>query len=54
MDELLDGLDAATFGTLADVIFSPKAGWTVLIATRDEEVIRRCRKVIRLGETTVA
>ncbi len=54
VDELLDGLDAATFGTLADVIFSPKAGWTVLIATRDEEVIRRCRKVIRLGDAAVA
>lgn len=54
VDELFDGLDAATFGGLAEVIFAPKAGWTVLIATRDEEVIRRCRKVIRLRETKIA
>lgn len=54
VDELLDGLDADTFASLADVVFSPSAGWTVLIATRDEEVIRRCRKVIRLGEHPAA
>ncbi len=54
VDELLDGLDAATFASLAEVIFSPTAGWTVLVATRDEEVIRRCRKVICLGESSAA
>lgn len=50
VDEMLDGLDAATLGSLADRLFDPQAGWTVLVSTRDADVLRRCRRVICLNE----
>ncbi len=50
VDELFDGVDPETFASIADCVFDPAAGWTVLIATRDPAVVKRCRHVIRLGE----
>ncbi len=50
VDEMLDGLDAPTLESLADRLFDPQAGWTVLVSTRDADVLRRCRRVICLNE----
>jgi ABC-type bacteriocin/lantibiotic exporter with double-glycine peptidase domain len=50
VDEMLDGLDPETWGGLAECIFNPQAGWTVLISTRDADVLRRCRHVITLTD----
>ncbi len=50
IDELLDGLDSDTFRALSECLFDPSAGWTLLIATRDEEVVRRCQWSIRLSD----
>ena len=54
VDEPLDGLDPETFRSLSDCLFAPDAGWTLLVATRDEDVVRRCQWKIRLSDDRAA
>jgi putative ABC transport system ATP-binding protein len=49
LDEVLDGIDPEAFEQLSRLIFDPQRRWTVLIATRDPELIRRCSQVIQLA-----
>jgi putative ABC transport system ATP-binding protein len=49
IDELLDGLDAASFQTLAKAIFDPQIPWTVVVATRDHDVTRLCEQIIEIA-----
>ncbi len=49
IDELLDGLDAASFQTLSKAIFAPEIPWTVVVATRDHDVTRLCDQIIEIA-----
>jgi ABC-type bacteriocin/lantibiotic exporter with double-glycine peptidase domain len=49
IDELLDGLDAASFQALAKAIFAPEIPWTVVVATRDHDVTRLCDQIIEIA-----
>jgi ABC-type bacteriocin/lantibiotic exporter with double-glycine peptidase domain len=48
IDELLDGLDEATFEQLCRAVLDPALGWTVVVATRDPRVARRLGRTIEL------
>ena len=49
IDELLDGLDAASFATLATAILDPALPWTVVLTTRDHDVTLKCDPIIELA-----
>lgn len=49
IDELFDGLDPATFQTISQLVFSPQREWSVVIATRIEEVMTLCDRTIDLS-----
>jgi ABC-type molybdenum transport system ATPase subunit/photorepair protein PhrA len=49
IDELLDGLDAASFQTLSQAIFDPQIPWTVVVATRDHDVTRLCGQIFEIA-----
>ena len=49
LDEVLDGLEPATLDALAPTIFGKEAPWTLVVASRDPEVIRRCNVLARMG-----
>lgn len=51
LDEVLDGLDPAVLGSLADSLLGAGKPWTVLVATRDAAVRARCGRVICLDGT---
>ena len=48
IDEFLDGMDAANTSQLIDVVVGPERPWTLLIATRDPQLLRRFPTVINL------
>ena len=48
VDELLDGLDEATFEQLRGALCDPSIGWTVVVATRDPRVARRLGRTIEM------
>jgi putative ABC transport system ATP-binding protein len=48
LDEILDGLDAITFNELSGILFDPVHSWTVILSTREEHVLNRCDRCIRL------
>jgi ABC-type bacteriocin/lantibiotic exporter with double-glycine peptidase domain len=48
IDELFDGLDEETFGRLSSVVFKAGFPWTVIVATRMQEVIQICDRKIEL------
>ena len=50
LDELLEGLDVATVLELEDFLFHPDAPWTLVLVTRDPDLVRHCDEVVRLGE----
>ncbi len=50
LDELLEGLDVATVQELEDYLFHPDAPWTLVLVTRDPDLVRHCDEVVRLGE----
>jgi ABC-type bacteriocin/lantibiotic exporter with double-glycine peptidase domain len=54
LDEVLDGLDAATFESLLAVVLDPARDWTVVAATRDPRVAQRFARAIGPGALEVA
>lgn len=49
LDEIFDGLDDASMDELCGIILDDKNPWTVLVATRDAAVLRRCQRVLDLS-----
>ncbi len=50
LDETLDGLDAKTVAELERYLFDQNNPWTMVLVTRDQELVKRCDQVIQLGE----
>lgn len=49
IDELFDSLDDESFKLLETAILDPSLTWTVILATRDHDVTKRCDQVIELA-----
>ncbi|MCB1279327.1 ATP-binding cassette domain-containing protein [Prosthecobacter sp.] len=49
IDELLDGLDNASFAQLSAAILDPSLPWTVVLTTRDHDVTRSCDQIIEIS-----
>lgn len=49
IDELLDNMDDASFAQLSAAILDKSAPWTVIVTTRDSQVIARCDQIIELA-----
>jgi ABC-type bacteriocin/lantibiotic exporter with double-glycine peptidase domain len=45
IDEFLDGMDPENTTQLADLILAPGHPWTLLLATRDPQLARRCATI---------
>jgi putative ABC transport system ATP-binding protein len=52
IDALLDGLDDLSRAPLFDALFHPDAPWTLIVVTRDPEVMRRAERVWTLQAPT--
>jgi ABC-type bacteriocin/lantibiotic exporter with double-glycine peptidase domain len=50
LDELLEGLDLQTVAELEKYLFDPANPWTLVLVTRDPDLVKRCEHVVRLGE----
>lgn len=50
LDELLEGLDLQTVAELEKYLFAPENPWTLVLVTRDADLVKRCDTVLRLGE----
>jgi ABC-type bacteriocin/lantibiotic exporter with double-glycine peptidase domain len=50
LDESLEGLDVATFKEIEKFLFDQPHTWTLLLVTRDPDLVKRCDQVIQLGE----
>lgn len=50
LDEALDGLDLETVRRLERVLFDRATPWTLVVVTRDPELVDRCDQVLRMGE----
>lgn len=50
IDETLDAMDPATLAALDHCLFAAGNPWTLVLATRDPDLVRRCDLGIRLGE----
>jgi len=48
IDEFLDGMDGTNTCQLIDLVMAPERPWTLLLATRDPQLLRRCPTVINL------
>jgi ABC-type bacteriocin/lantibiotic exporter with double-glycine peptidase domain len=48
IDEFLDGMDPVNTCHLIDLVMAPERPWTLLLATRDPQLLRRCPTVIDL------
>jgi ABC-type bacteriocin/lantibiotic exporter with double-glycine peptidase domain len=49
IDELFDSLDDESFSLLETAILDPSLTWTVILATRDHDVTKRCDQIIELA-----
>jgi ABC-type bacteriocin/lantibiotic exporter with double-glycine peptidase domain len=49
IDEFLDGMDPENTTQLADLILAPGRPWTLLLATRDPQLARRCATIHTLS-----
>lgn len=49
IDELFDSLDDESFNILETAILDPSLTWTVILATRDHDVTKRCDQIIELA-----
>lgn len=49
LDGVLDVLDMSESPELLDTLFAPMAPFTLLVASSDAEVLRRCQRVVGLG-----
>ncbi len=50
VDELLDGLDIEAVGELEEYLFADGVPWTLVLVTRDPDLVARCDQVVHLGE----
>jgi len=50
LDECLEGLEVAAMTDLEHLLFDGTQPWTLVLATRDPELIGRCDQIVRLGE----
>jgi len=50
LDESLEGLDLATFQQIEEYLFKQRHPWTLLLVTRDPDLVKRCDQTIQLGE----
>jgi putative ABC transport system ATP-binding protein len=50
LDELLEGLDLQTVAELERYLFAPENPWTLVLVTRDADLVKHCDEVLRLGE----
>jgi ABC-type multidrug transport system fused ATPase/permease subunit len=50
LDECLEGLDAISVAQLAPFLFATDNPWTLIVVTRDPDLIRRCDHILRLGD----
>ena len=48
IDEFLDGMDPENTSHLVDLVMAPDRPWTLLLATRDPQLLRRCPAVFTL------
>ncbi len=48
VDEFLDGMDPVNTCHLIDLVMAPERPWTLLLATRDPQLLSRCPTVINL------
>ncbi|MEK0438121.1 MAG: hypothetical protein RLZZ233_1092 [Verrucomicrobiota bacterium] len=48
IDEFLDGMDPENTTHLIDLVLAPDRPWTLLLATRDPQLLRRCPAVVSL------
>lgn len=48
IDEFLDGMDPEKTSHLIDLVMAPARPWTLLVATRDPQILRRCPAVLNL------
>lgn len=55
-DEPTGNLDAATGASVADLLFaqSEAAGATLILVTHDEDLARRCQRIVRLADGKIA
>jgi ABC-type multidrug transport system fused ATPase/permease subunit len=49
LDELLEGLDLQTVAELEKYLFEPSNPWTLILVTRDPDLVKRCDEVVNLG-----
>lgn len=50
LDELLEGLDVEAVTELESYLFDSENPWTLVLVTRDPDLIQRCDEVVRLGD----
>jgi putative ABC transport system ATP-binding protein len=50
LDKVLDGLDDKQFSKALETLFHPDAPWTLVIASRDPQILRRCNRIINLDQ----
>jgi ABC-type bacteriocin/lantibiotic exporter with double-glycine peptidase domain len=50
IDKVLDGLDPERSSRVYQTLFGPERDWTLLLATRDRNLLERCDRVYRLPE----
>jgi len=51
IDEFLDGMDGTSTCQLVDLVMASERPWTLLLATRDPQLLRRCPTVITLSSS---
>ncbi len=48
LDKVLDGLDDRQFAHALETLFDPSRKWTLVIASRDQQILNRCDRVVHL------
>jgi ABC-type bacteriocin/lantibiotic exporter with double-glycine peptidase domain len=51
IDEFLDGMDPENTTHLVDLVMASERPWTLLLATRDPQLLRRCPTVLNLASS---
>jgi ABC-type multidrug transport system fused ATPase/permease subunit len=54
LDECLDWLDDLDErDALLDFLFDPRRGWTLIVATRSQEILDRCSRILEIRKSSV-
>ena len=51
IDEFLDGMDPENSSLMADLVMAPGRPWTLLLATRDPQLLARCPSLLTLDSS---